>query len=134
MKNDYCVIYEVSIWMQPTPMSCHKYTSIQLMNNVRGLQIEKSNILKRNHISEKDSIRSDFFFVQWFPILVITKDQGSTRKTVTKLNDKGHFSLLSFLHCHPKQTFFSSLILPLTDIVNELLFIEFCCEDDGKSR
>ena len=48
--------------MQPTLMRCRKYTSIQLINNLRGLQIEKSNILKRNRISEKDSIRSDFFF------------------------------------------------------------------------
>ena len=66
--------------MQPTPMRCHKYTSFQLMNNLRGLQIEKSNILKRNHTSEKDSICSDFFFVQLFPISVIKIKEGLERQ------------------------------------------------------
>ena len=65
--------------MQPTPMRCHKYTSFQLMNNLRGLQIEKSNILKkRNHTSE--SICSDFFFVQLFPISVIKIKEGRERQ------------------------------------------------------
>ena len=62
MKNDCCLIYEVSIWMQPTPMSCHKYTSIQLLNNPKDLQLEKSNIMKRNPTSEKDGICSNFYY------------------------------------------------------------------------
>ena len=91
--------------MQPTPMSCHKYTSIQLLNNPKDLQLEKSNIMKRNPTSEKDGICSNFYY---FSIIsnFCHKDQGRTRKTMTKLNDKGHFSLLGFCTVIPSKPFF----------------------------